>query len=142
MKSITSIPSYWLALVQNMTPSSLLLQHVKVDHLSFEDLKNGYHLFYNSYQREYASSYINWHPDSIATLHLTADIANLVLLCTSLLISMCKLLRAYLATLLKHKTAHFKQYNIGFHTFFHSHIYQKYSNNITQTNSPNTPLIF
>ena len=37
---------------------------------------------------------------------------------------------------------HFKFTYTLFYTLFHPHIYQKYSNNITQTSQPNTPKSF
>ena len=36
--------------------------------------------------------------------------------------------------------SYFKQHYIYFNTLFHSHIFQKTTNNVTQTNLPNTPL--
>ena len=44
--------------------------------------------------------------------------------------------RVCLPSKFKHKITHFKQYYIYFYTLFHSSIYQKHSNNITQTNLP------
>ena len=37
------------------------------------------------------------------------------------------------------QTIHFKEHNTHFHILFYPHVYQKHSNNITQTNSPNRP---
>ena len=36
--------------------------------------------------------------------------------------------------------SHFKQYYTHFKILFHSHIFQKTTNNVTQTTLPNTPL--
>ena len=41
----------------------------------------------------------------------------------------------------KHTFEHFKQYCTHFHIVFHPHIYQKHSNNITQTPLLNRPWI-
>ena len=37
---------------------------------------------------------------------------------------------------------HFKQYYTHLHIFFHPHVFQKTTNNISQTTLPNTPLVF
>ena len=50
-------------------------------------------------------------------------------------------LMACLVYKLKHIFSVFKQYYIHFHTFFHLHVFQKNTNNITQTPLPNGPLI-
>ena len=47
--------------------------------------------------------------------------------------------RAYLASYLKLKFSHFKQYYIYFYVFFHQHLFQKITNNIIQSSLPKSP---
>ena len=47
----------------------------------------------------------------------------------------------YLVGKFKHTFEYFKQHYTYFHTLFHSHIYQKHPNNITQTPLLITPYI-
>ena len=49
--------------------------------------------------------------------------------------------RPHLVKHLKHMFSVFKQHYTHFHTLFHSHVFQKNTNNITQTPLPNGPLI-
>ena len=51
------------------------------------------------------------------------------------------LFRGCLVSKFKHTFEHFKQHYTYFHALFHSHVYQKHPNNITQTPLPNTPII-
>ena len=48
-------------------------------------------------------------------------------------------LRACLVINLKLTFLHFKQHYIHFHTLFHPHVFQKTTNNLSQTTLPNTP---
>ena len=47
--------------------------------------------------------------------------------------------RAYLASYLKLKFSHFKQYYTYFYAFFHQHLFQKITNNIIQSSLPKSP---
>ena len=47
--------------------------------------------------------------------------------------------RAHLVEHFSNMFSIFKQYYTHFHTLFHSHVFQKNTNNITQTTLPNGP---
>ena len=50
-----------------------------------------------------------------------------------------KIFRACLASKFEYTFEHFKQYDTYFYTLFYLHVYQKHSNNISQTSLPNRP---
>ena len=54
----------------------------------------------------------------------------------------CENIMGYLVGKFKHTFEYFKQHYTHFYTLFHSHIYQKHPNNITQTSLPNEPYVF